>query len=414
MLIKKRTVALLFFMFLLSSLAASQLGQSQQDYIYVIDVEGTIDTGVSDFIIRMIDRAEQENKFLIIRMNTPGGLVSATEEIVGRMMSSTSLIVVWITPPGAWGFSAGTYILIASHLAIMDEATAIGAAEPRPQDPKVTAAMAEWLGSISENRGRPAGKAKLFVTQNLTMNPSEALDNRIIDLRATSIDQILDHLGETGSDVRIMEMDILENILRSLSNPEVVTILFTLGFLGLLAEVMSPGIGVPGVTGIICLLLALWGLGVFQVNYVGIVLFLLGIVLIAAEIFTSGFGVFGVGGTVALILGLIMVGIHREPWIDISSDVIKVVAVGLIVVFAVGFLLVRRTTRKPPAVGKETLICQTGMAATEIAPRGLVKIDGELWTATSKERIKKGERVFVRGMSGLTLIVRRTKKSKKK
>ncbi|MFH1820891.1 MAG: nodulation protein NfeD [Methanobacteriota archaeon] len=411
---KKRAVVILFFLFLLGPLVVSQLGQSQQNYVYAINVEGTIDAGISNFVVNAINRAERENAALIIKMNTPGGLLSATEEIVGRMMRSDARIVVWITPAGAWGFSAGTYILMASRVAVMDQGTAIGAAQPRPEDPKATAAMAEWLGSIAENRGRPSEKAELFVTQSLTMNPAEALDNRIIELRATSIDQILDNIGKTGASIKNIEMGLFEEVLRALSNPEVATILFTLGFLGLLAEVMTPGIGVPGVAGAICLLLALWGLGMLQINFVGVALFLLGIALIAAEIFTPGFGVFGVGGALALILGLMMVGIHREPWIEVSSDIIRALAMALIVVFAVLILLVRRTVRKPPVVGKEQLIGQIGLAVTGIAPRGLVKIRGELWTATSEEHIKKGEQVVVKDMKGIVLVVRKRGEPEKK
>ncbi len=404
---KNRRIVITFLLFALCSFSAAQLAQAQQNHVYVIRVDGTIDAGISNFVIRAINIAEKENATLMIEMDTPGGLLSSTKEIVDRMITSDTRIVVWITPAGAWGFSAGTYIAMASHVAAMDEGTAIGAAEPRPVDPKTTAAMAEWLGSIAEKRGRPREKAELFVTQNLTMNPTEALENRIIEIRATNMDQILEYMDEKSASVENIGMDLFDEILRALSNPEVATILFTLGFLGLLAEVMTPGIGVPGVAGAICLLLALWGLGVLQLNYVGIALFLLGIALIAAEIFTPGFGVFGIGGGLALLLGLIMVGIHREPWIEISSDIVKAVVIALIVIFTVVIFLIRRTVRKPPVVGKEQLIGQAGVAVTGIAPRGLVKIRGELWTATSKEQIKEGGQVVVKDVKGIMLVVRK-------
>lgn len=407
-----RAFALAIGLLIFGCLFTSETVRAQQNFVYTIEVEGTIDAGISEFVRNAINRAERENVPLIIKLNTPGGLLSATEEIVGRMMNSEVTIVVWVTPRGAWGFSAGTFILMASHVAVMDTATAIGAAQPRPADPKVTAAMAEWIGSIASYRGRPENLAKLFVTESKSMGPDEAYESGIIELRASIIDQILDNIGMSGANIEQIDMSIFEKILRALSNPDVAAILFMLGLFGLIFEITTPGIGVPGVAGVICLLLALWGLGALQINYVGIALILLGIALVAAEIFTPGFGVFGIGGGVALILGFMMVGVHREPWIEISGDLIKGVAIALLIAFAIFILLVKRTLRKPPAVGKEELIGQVGVAVTSIAPKGLIKLKGELWTATSKEHIEKGEHVVVKDVKGIMLLVQKRKKKK--
>ncbi|MDI6642433.1 MAG: NfeD family protein, partial [Candidatus Hodarchaeaceae archaeon] len=138
------------------------------------------------------------------------------------------------------------------------------------------------------------------------------------------------------------------------------------------------------------------------------------IALVATEIFTPGFGVFGVGGGVALILGLMMVGVHKEPWIEVSGDLIKGIAIALVIAIAVIILLITRTVKKPPAVGKEELIGQVGVAVTGIAPRGLIKLRGELWTATSEEHIKEGEGVIIKDVKGIMLVVRKHKMRKKK
>ncbi|MDI6884176.1 MAG: nodulation protein NfeD [Hadesarchaea archaeon] len=411
----KRALALAVGLLILGCLIVSETGRAQQSFVYSIEVEGTIDAGISNFVRKAIDRAERENVPLIIKLNTPGGLLTSTKEIVDRILTAEVKIVVWITPRGAWGASAGTYILVASEVAAMDEATAIGACQPRPEDPKVTAYMAEWLGSIAENRGRPRETVELFVTQNLTMNPKEAYDNGVIELRATSIENILDNIGFSGARVEQINMGLFEKILRVLSDPDVASILFILGFFGLLFEITTPGIGVPGVAGMICLLLGLWGMGVLQINYAGVALLLLGIALIVTEIFTPGFGVFGVGGGLALILGLMMVGVYKEPWVGgVSSDLVKGVAIALLIAFAVFILLIRRTVRKPPVVGKEELIGQVGAAVTGIAPRGLIKLRGELWTATSKEYIKEGEQVVVKDVKGIMLVVQKHRARKKK
>ena len=399
----KRIFVLAIFLIIIGCVATTHLGEAQQGSVYVIEVDGTIDAGISNFIRKSIDRAERDNVTLIIKLNTPGGLLSATEEIVGRMMISKVKIAVWVTPRGAWGASAGTFILIASHVAAMDDVTTIGAAQPRPADPKVISFLAGWIGSIAKDRGRPENIAKLFVTESKTMDQDEAYESGIIDLRATSIDNILDKLDLSGADVVPIEMSIFEKVLRVLSDPNVVSILFIAGLLGILAEITSPGIGVPGIAGVVCLLLALWGLGVLEINYVGVALILLGVVLIAAELFTPGFGVFGIGGGVALFLGLMM--IDKEPWVEVAGNVAKGAAIVLLAVFVVFIVLARRAMKKPVTVGRETMIGQVGVATTDIAPDGMVRLKGELWRATSEKRIREGEEVVVKDVKGLVLIV---------
>ncbi|MBA7502234.1 hypothetical protein ES706_00818 [subsurface metagenome] len=407
----KRILVLAIFLIIFGCIATAHLGKAQQGVVYVIEVDGTIDAGISNFIRKSIDRAERDNVALIIKMNTPGGLLSATKEIVDRMLNAKVKLVVWVTPRGAWAYSAGTFILLASNTAAMDNGTTIGAAQPRPEDPKITAAMAEWIGEVADQRGRPKNVAELFVAQNLTMGPQEALDNGIIELRASSVDEILDNIGLSGARVETLEMGIFEKVLRVLSDPNIVSILFIAGLLGILAEITTPGIGVPGIAGVICLLLAFWGLGVLEINYVGVAMILLGVVLIAAELFTPGFGVFGIGGGVALFLGLMM--IDKEPWIEVAGNVAKGMAIVLLAVFAIFIVLARRAMKKPVAVGKEELIGKIGVAATNIAPEGLVRLKGELWTAVSKVSIKTGEKVVVKDIRGIKLIVVKHRKRRK-
>ncbi len=401
----KRIFVLAIFLIALGCLAATHVGEAQQDFVYAIEVDGTIDAGISNFIEKSIDRAEQDNVVLIIKLDTPGGLLSATEDIVKRMLRSRIPIVVWVTPRGAWAASAGTFILLASteNAAVMDNGTTIGAAQPRPADPKITEFTAGWISEIAKGRGRPPEVARRFVEQNLTMGPENALRENVIDLIASDVEDVLAHLGLSGVEVREMEMGVFEKMLRVLSDPNVVAILFIAGLLGVLAEITTPGIGVPGIAGVICLLLALWGLGVLEINYVGVTLILLGVVLIAAELFTPGFGVFGVGGGVALILGLMM--IDKEPWVEVAGNVAKGAAIVLLAVFAVFIVLARRAMKRPIAVGREAMVGQVGVAITDIAPDGMVRLKGELWRATSEKRIREGDEVMVKDVKGLVLIV---------
>ncbi len=405
---QKRIFVIAIFLIIFGCVATAHLGEAQQESVYVIDVNGTIDSGISNFIRKSIDRAERDNVTLIIKMNTPGGLLSSTKEIVDRMLNAKVKLVVWVTPRGAWAYSAGTFILLASDTAVMDNGTTIGAAQPRPEDPKVTAAMAEWIGEVTDQRGRPGDIAELFVAQNSTMESQEALDNGIIELRASSIDEILDNIGLSGATVKNLEMGVFEKVLRVLSDPNIVSILFIAGLLGVLAEITTPGIGVPGIAGVICLLLAFWGLGILEINYVGVALILLGVVLIAAELFTPGFGVFGIGGGIALFLGLLM--IDKEPWIEVAGNLAKGAAIGLLALFAILIALARRAMKKPVTVGREAMVGQVGVATTNIAPDGMVKLKGEFWRATSETRIRKGEEVVVKDVKGLVLIVEKSDK----
>ena len=378
---------------------------AEGSFVYAIRVEGTIDAGAADFITRSIDEAVRDNTWLIIELDTPGGLLSATEVIVKRMLDEGVRTVVWVTPHGRWAFSAGTFILLASNVAAMDNATTVGAAQPIPADPKVVEAIATWIREIAKDRGRPENIAEDFVRNNLTLGPDEAYELGIINLRASTRDEILEYLELTGAEVKPLEMGVFERALRFFSHPDVVTILFMLGFFGVLYEIITPGIGVPGVLGVICLLLSFWGFGMLKVDAAGIAFLILGAILLAAEALTPGFGIFGVGGIASLVFGLMMVG--KEPWIEVAGNVVKGVILGMGIVFAVILVQVRRAMRRPPAVGREAILGQVGEATTDIAPKGMVKVRGELWTASSKERIEKGEKVIVVDVKGIELIVKR-------
>jgi len=383
----------------------ADIGRAGGSFVYAMRVEGIIDAGVADFITRSIDKAVRDNTWLIIELDTPGGLLSATEVIVKRMLDDEVRTVVWVTPRGRWAYSAGTFILLASNVAAMDDGTIIGAAQPRPPDEKVIEAMAGWIREIAEVRRRPPGIAENFVRNNLTLGSENALALGVIDLRASTYGEILENLDLVGAEVRHLEMGLLEKALRFFSHPEVVAILFIVGLLGVIFEVTTPGIGVPGVVGVICLLLSFWGLGIVRVDVAGIAFLVLGVILLTTEALMPGFGIFGVGGIASMIFGLMMVG--REPWVEVAGDIVKGVILGMVVVFAVVLLLARRALKKPKVVGMEAMIGQVGEATTDIAPKGMIRIKGELWTASSEERIGKGEKVVVVDIKGIELIVKR-------
>jgi membrane-bound serine protease (ClpP class) len=401
----RRLLVLVAILALLGSLALASAEDAQQDFVYSIEIKGDINAGTADFISKSIDRAERDNTALIIKLDTPGGLLSATEDIVDDILRDRVRTAVYVTPPGSWAYSAGTFILLSSNVAAMDHNTALGAAKPIPSDEKTVNAMATWIKTIAENRGRPPEIAENFVRESDTMTSEEALEENVIDLIADNIDEVLVYMGLEGAEVREIEMGWVSKFLSIISNPQIVVILFILGLFGLIAEITTPGIGLPGIAGVICLLLALWGMGIVEVNYVGVVLIGLGAILLAYEVLTPGFGVFGGGGIAALVLGLMMV--DKEPWVEVVGNVAKGIVLGVVAALSILLLLVRRAMRRPVAVGKEDLIGKIGVATTNLAPKGFVRLKGERWSAVCKGRIRKGEKVVVKDVKGITLIVKR-------
>jgi membrane-bound serine protease (ClpP class) len=374
----------------------------------VITVEGTIGTGDAEHVVRSIDEAKRDDATLVIKLDTPGGLLSATERIVDRMLQEEdNIVVVWVTPKGAWAFSAGTYILLASNVAVMDEATSIGAAQPRPEN-KVTGAMTEWIQGIAAERGRPENIAMDFVLNNLTLGPEEALENNVIDNVITDFSELLRFLGLEGAEVKELKRGWTDEFLDVISNPELVMLLFIFGFFGILAEITTPGIGIPGVAGVICLILALWGMGVLDLDYAGLALIGLGLLMLGYELFTPGFAVFGVGGLVAMVLGLMMV--DKEPWVEVAGDIFKGILLGITIVLAVLLVLMRRSLRRPPVLGREKLMGEYVVAVTGLRPKGLVKLKGELWTAICKTGAKKDDELVVTGVRGNVLLVKKRKR----
>jgi membrane-bound serine protease (ClpP class) len=385
--------------------------RAQAQRVYVATVEGDIGAGVAEYVVKSIDEAREDNATLIIKLNTFGGLLSSTEKIVERMLEEDNGIVVWVAPKGSKAFSAGTFILLASNVAVMAEGTSIGAAQPRPEDPKTTVAMAQRIEGIASLRGRPPDVARDFVMNNRTMGPENALAENVIDNVLTDFDDLLTFLGLEGAEVVELKRGLIEGFLDFLSNPQVVMLLFIFGFFGILAEVTTPGIGIPGVAGVICLILSFWGMGIIEINYAGLALIALGLLMLGYEIFTPGFGVFGGGGIVAMALGTLFV--DKEPWVEVAGNIFKGVLLGTVVVLAVLLIHMRKTLKRPPVLGREEFIGQRAVAATNLTPKGLVRVKGELWTAICRGGAEKDDELIVKNVKGNVLLVEKRKKYRK-
>lgn len=411
---------------------AGTAAAADDDSIIVIDVDGTIVPVIAQYIERGIQAAVDSGATAcVIRLNTPGGLLTSTEEIVGAILNADVPVIVYVTPKGAWAASAGTFITLASHVAVMTPGSTIGAAHPvsgsgeeipEYQLEKITEFSARWMETIAEDRGRNKEEAVLAVTESKSFTDSQALEVDLIDLRADSLDALLNEVdgteivlanGQTviiqsaGAVVEILDMTGFERFLHNLSDPNVAYILFTLATIGLVTEVSSPGLIFPGVVGGISLILAFYALGVLDAYWGGIALILLAAALFIAEYFTSSFGGLTAGGVAALVLGSIVL-FSRTPGVEVDRGLIIGVAAGATAfsVFILGAIF--RGQRRAKATGSEGMIGRIAIAKTPLNPHGTVLAEGELWSAViDGDAAKVGEEVIILAVDHLLLRVRK-------
>ena len=392
-----------------------------------------------NFIDRALDRAEGNNAAAwVLLLDTPGGLISSTDEIVQRFLAAEVPVIVFVSPAGARAASAGTFITMAAHIAAMAPNTQIGAAHPvsgsgedidGDLDAKITNDAAADIRGIAEVRGRNAEWAEQAVRESVSITGSEAVDLNVIDATANDLDDLLAQIDgrailvqPDGPTVVLRVADaervvtnytLVERILDVIANPTVAFILLGLGQLALVIELWSPGLVGPGIFGVIMLLAGFFALGPLDTNPAGIALIVLAIVLFAAEIFVAGFGVLGIGGIVALILGgLILMSDTSFDAEEVSLwGLIVVGGAAVVVVGGIGLLLAidRRKPKWEPSGSGVTIVGHEGTAHTTISGSGTVIVDSELWSARAvRGLIPRDTPVRVVGMDGLTVVVEPT------
>ena len=403
--------------------------------IEILRVEGNIVPVIADYIDRGITEAEEKNAtVVIIELNTPGGLLNSTEDIVRKIMNADVPVVVYVSPKGAWAASAGTFITLSGHIAAMTPGTTIGAAHPVsgggqeiPEDQmkKIVEFSAKWMRTIAQERGRNMEEAELAVTESKSFTDVDALEKNLIDLRAESLEELISQINgrqvilaggrevtidTSGYETSRNEMTAIERFLQTISDPNIAYILFTLATVGLITEISNPGMIFPGVVGGISLLMAFYSLGVLEAQPGGIALIVLGVGLLVAEYFTTSFGLLTAGGITSLVIGSLIL-FSGSPGIEVNRGLIAGVtaAIALFAIFVVGAIIRGQKRRK--ATGAEGMIGKLAIAKTPLAPEGRVLAEGELWTAvTEGDKITRGEEVIINKVEGLKLWVK--KKSK--
>ncbi len=420
----------LFAVLVFSLLAA----QAQAGEVYVLKVEGVIDPVISKYVERGIKAASAANaETVIIQIDTPGGLDTAMREIIKSIFESDVAVVTYVYPSGARSASAGAFIMMASHAAAMTPGTNIGAASPVAMGGNLNGTMAEkvtndaaaYMRSIAEQRGRNVSIAVSFVLNATSISASEALESGVIELVANSYGELLEKLdgrkvvvksGEKvlrtkNASIVTLPMSPREEFLHIIANPNIAYILMIVGIWGIIFELQSPGAILPGIIGVVSLLLAFWSFQAISLSVAGLALILFGILLFIADVYSPTHGILTTGGIASLLLGsMMLIDAEKEPFVQISLSVILLTTLFTAIFFAFAISLAVKAMKLKPATGIEGMIGETGVVKQELAPEGYAMIRGELWKARAKaEAIAKDKKVKVVGADNLVLIVEEAK-----
>ncbi|RNI36151.1 nodulation protein NfeD [Hanamia caeni] len=396
-----------------------------------ITVNDGINPSTAEYIEQGIETAQKEQaQCLIINLNTPGGLLTSTRNIVSGIMQSQVPVVVYVSPTGAHAGSAGTFITLAANIAAMAPGTNIGAAHPVDMQGKSDAVMNEkvindasaFIRTIAEKRGRNVKWADDAVRTSVSLTEAEALEKNVIDIVADNENDLLTKLD--GKEVQVngvpkilqtknatvepLEMGFFQKVLSRLSDPNISYIIMMLGFYGLIFELFSPGAIFPGIIGVICLILAFYSMSSMPVNYAGLGLIIFGIILYLLEIKIVSHGLLAIGGTVSVLLGS-MILFRTSPvenYVSLSWSVIISVTAFSTLFFLFLVTMGLRAQRSKPASGVSTMIGQTALTLGDLNPAGQVSVLGEIWKAVSLSgKIPENEKVTVKEIKELTLYV---------
>ncbi|ADE13002.1 NfeD family protein [Sideroxydans lithotrophicus] len=429
--------------------------------VVVLDVDGAISPGTADYVVRgMRSAADQSAQLIVLKMDTPGGLDTSMRQIIKQIIASPIPVAAFVAPNGARAASAGTYILYASHIAAMAPATNLGAATPvmiglggvgtgdQPQKedkdntqekdaganpaPAKTAApltalehkqvndASAYIRSLAQMRGRNVQWAEQAVRQAVSLTAAEALKLKVIDVIAADVPDLLRQLDGrkvnvlgaertldvAGARIVALEPDWRSRLLSVIADPSIAYLLMLAGVFGIFFEFSNPGFVLPGVTGAISLLLALFAFQMLPINYAGLALILLGLAFMTAEAFVPSFGVLGIGGILAFVMGSVMlidtdVSGYGVPW----SVIVPVAVVSALFIFLVVGVALKARNR-PVVSGREELIGGSGEVLEDFDGKdGWARLHGESWHIRSKQPLRRGQQIRVVRIDGLILDV---------
>lgn len=404
--------------------------------VHILEVRGVINPPVVNYVQRVLEDAVQlDARLVVMLLDTPGGLDTSMREITQAILASPVPVVVYVAPPGARAASAGLFILVSAHFAAMAPGTNTGAAHPvglggdvdEVAATKAVEDAAATIRTLALQRGRNADWAERAVRESVSVTEREALELEVIEVIARNLDHLIEQLhgstvettaGEITLDVlgaprQEVPMNFAENFLHVISDPNIAFILLSVGSIGIIAELYNPGTFIPGITGVIALILAFFALGNLPTNWAGVALVALAIILFIAELSTEASGVLGIGALVAFLLGGLMLfqpfrpaspalpDLSVNPWL-VGSATATMGAFMLLVMAQVV-----RSRRSPIMTGHEHFIGQTATVHRDLNPRGRIWFEGQTWFAEAPagKEVLAGQKVRILELRGLTLLV---------
>lgn len=434
--------ALLTLLLCLASLLVGVGARAQERCVDVAELDGIINAGTADYVAEAVDHAQRSRcDALVLKVDSPGGTLGATRDIVKELLSATVPTIVFVAPAGARAGSGAMFVTLAAHVAAMAPGTTLGAAHPvlmtgRDPDGQAAEEMAKKVENdtaalaraIAEERGRDVPWAEQAVRESSSLTAREALEKGVIDDSATSTQDLLNqvsgreltvggeaHVLDTrGATLRPIEMTVQQSVVAVLGNPNVAYALFMLGVLGIMIELYNPGLFVPAGVGVLALILAATGMSVLPVDVGALLLLCAALMLFVAEAWVTSYGLLTVAGVAVLLLASALW--IEEPSPDLLTDASTglswmTVLPSTLVLTVAAALLARaalRGQRAPITTGRAALETSRGVALEDVTrSSGEVRVQGARWRATSDEPISRGEPVQVVRVEGLTLVVRK-------
>lgn len=397
--------------------------------IVVASYEGVINPVAAEYLHDALAFAHSSGaQALIFKLDTPGGLDTSMRLMVKDMTASPIPVIVFVAPSGGRAASAGVFITMAAQVAAMAPGTNIGAAHPvamgggemdNTMKEKVENDAAAYIKSLAEQRGRNIAWAEDAVRKSVSVTEQEALKLKIIDIVAEDIPALLKQLqgrtlavpngsitlSDDSATLRDFPMGTRLEILKILSDPSIAYLLMSIGTIGIMAELYSPGAILPGIIGAISLILAFYSLQSLPVNYAGALLVILGTIFLLLEISVTSYGLLAIGGLAAMTLGGLLLIKSDAPYLQISLSFLLPTVMLIGTLIGIMAWMAVKSTRGKPVTGTEGMIGAIGIAKTDLNPRGQITLQGEIWDAVSQTPIKQGEAATVMSVEGLTLTV---------